>query len=406
MASVSHNKQTGRRCVQFKGVDGTRKTLRLGKMSAREADSVRIKVEALLASRISGMPLDREMASWLGAIPGDFFSRLAAVGLVERREGDASGGTRIGVFINRYIAGRHDQKPGTVKNMKVFAARLVGHFGADRDMRTVKRSDADAFAIWVRKKFAPSTAGRTIAVARHFFLAAIRAEVVNRNPFDGISTAGKADKTRQRFIDRDTIQKVLDACPDAEWRLFVALSRFAGLRCSSEHCRLTWGDVNWSAGRFRVTSPKTERYEGKGDRWVPLFPELRPFMEEVFEQAPPGTVHVISKRRWPHQGYHSEFERIIRKAGVSPWPKLFNNLRSSWQTELANHYPEHVVCRWMGNSRAIAMEHYLQVTDDHFQRAAQAGAADVRHPGDSTHNQTPLISAPPGTIQNTMDSSD
>ncbi len=62
--------------------------------------------------------------------------------------------------------------------------------------------------------------------------------------------------------------------------------------------------------------------------------------------------------------------RITAKAGIKPWPKLFQNLRSTRQTELAEHWPEHVVCAWLGSSRVVAREHYLQVTDNHFQEAA------------------------------------
>src|SRR5262249_27309734 len=34
----------------------------------------------------------------------------------------------------------------------------------------------------------------------------------------------------------------------------------------------------------------------------------------------------------------------------------------------------HVVCAWIGNSQPVAAKHYLQVTDEHFQRAAGASA--------------------------------
>ena len=61
--------------------------------------------------------------------------------------------------------------------------------------------------------------------------------------------------------------------------------------------------------------------------------------------------------------------RIIGRAGLKPWPKLWHNLRSSRQTELAETYPIHVVCAWLGNSRAVAQEHYLQVRDTHFAQA-------------------------------------
>lgn len=58
------------------------------------------------------------------------------------------------------------------------------------------------------------------------------------------------------------------------------------------------------------------------------------------------------------------------KAQLKPWPKLFQNLRSSRETELTQKFPLHVVCAWMGNSQAVAAKHYLQVTDDHFKAAA------------------------------------
>ncbi len=54
--------------------------------------------------------------------------------------------------------------------------------------------------------------------------------------------------------------------------------------------------------------------------------------------------------------------------------KLWHNLRASRQTELCREHPEHVVCYWMGNSRSVAREHYLQVTDADIQRALKQPA--------------------------------
>jgi hypothetical protein len=50
-------------------------------------------------------------------------------------------------------------------------------------------------------------------------------------------------------------------------------------------------------------------------------------------------------------------------------------MRSTRETELAEEFPMHVVCKWMGNSQPVAAKHYLQVTDEHFQRAAGMGEA-------------------------------
>jgi hypothetical protein len=62
----------------------------------------------------------------------------------------------------------------------------------------------------------------------------------------------------------------------------------------------------------------------------------------------------------------TRFAKIIAKAGVEPWPKLFQNLRATRQTELAGEHPAHVVCDWMGNSQAVASKHYLHTTEEDF----------------------------------------
>ena len=63
--------------------------------------------------------------------------------------------------------------------------------------------------------------------------------------------------------------------------------------------------------------------------------------------------------------------RILRKAKVNPWPKLFQNQRSSRETELLNEFPVHVVCAWLGNTPRVALKHYAQVTDEDFKKATR-----------------------------------
>jgi hypothetical protein len=67
----------------------------------------------------------------------------------------------------------------------------------------------------------------------------------------------------------------------------------------------------------------------------------------------------------------TEFKRIIKRAGLEPWPRLFHNLRASRETELAERFPLHVVTAWLGNTTEVAQKHYLQTTDEHFQRALE-----------------------------------
>ena len=181
----------------------------------------------------------------------------------------------------------------------------------------------------------------------------------------------QANPERFYFVTREEISRVFDACPDAQWRLIFALSRFVGMRCPSEHLRLRWCDIDWANNRIHITSPKTEHHVGGESRVAPLFPELRPFLRDCFEQAADGDEFVITRYREATQNLGTQGKRIVRQAGLKPWPKLFQNLRSTRETELAEDYPMHVVCAWIGNSQPIAAKHYLQVTDAHFSRAVE-----------------------------------
>ena len=61
----------------------------------------------------------------------------------------------------------------------------------------------------------------------------------------------------------------------------------------------------------------------------------------------------------------------IKCAGLKPWPKLWQNLRSTREMELADQFPAQVAAVWISNRMSVAMTHYLQVTEDHFKQAAQ-----------------------------------
>jgi hypothetical protein len=72
--------------------------------------------------------------------------------------------------------------------------------------------------------------------------------------------------------------------------------------------------------------------------------------------------------------------RFAFAGGVTFGPKLWHNLRSSRQTELTEVFPAHVVSAWLGNSERIAAQHYLQVLESHFEKAARQSARAVPEP--------------------------
>ena len=91
-------------------------------------------------------------------------------------------------------------------------------------------------------------------------------------------------------------------------------------------------------------------------------------VDERFRKA------AIGPSGWRNCNLRTTFEKIVKRAGLTPWPRLFHAMRASRQTELAETYPSHVVSAWLGNSEDIARRHYLMVTDEHYAKAA--GDAD------------------------------
>src|SRR5262245_55402571 len=92
------------------------------------------------------------------------------------------------------------------------------------------------------------------------------------------------------------------------------------------------------------------------------FSEVETALRELQELAEDDAVYVISRSRDPGVNWRTQFTKILKRAGLEPWPKLFHQLRISRQTELAAVHPLHVVCDWICNSRLIAQEHYLRST--------------------------------------------
>lgn len=226
-----------------------------------------------------------------------------------------------------------------------------------------------------KRRLSAVTVARRCELAKQFFRDAARGKLIPENPFEDVGGSPKANDDNSEFIEQATIAKVIDACPNAEWRLLVALSRFGGLRIPSEALTLRWEDIDLPGGRMTVHAPKTEHHHGKATRAVPIFAELRPFLEDVYDLAagaefvlPSLQREAVQRGDWRAVNLRTRFEKIIKRAGLTLWPRLWHNLRASRQTELEEHFRSHVVCAWLGNSEAVARKHYLKL-DSHFQKA-------------------------------------
>jgi integrase len=376
VATLSNS--NGRRVIQFPAIGGgprgKRATVRLGKVDAKTAAGVLLHVERLIVAAETQQPPPADTARWLGSIGGKLHGRLAAAGLVTPRTAPAPApAVAIGPFIDGYLKRRTDLKQWTLRNLGTTRLWLVRFFGEGRDLRSVTRGDAQDFHRHVRAELAGATASGLLKRSRMIFEDAVARELIAANPFRGIKAGGQANPARARYVPAADVERVVAACPSAEWRLVFALARYAGLRTPTEPQALRWVDVDWQRGRMLVHSSKTEHHQGRATRLVPILPALLPHLRDAFERAAEGAEHVIPSLRG-RENLRRRALKIVKRAGLDPWPRLFQNLRASCETDLTALVPLHVVCAWIGNTQLIAARHYLQVTDEHFAAVTGGGA--------------------------------
>ena len=68
---------------------------------------------------------------------------------------------------------------------------------------------------------------------------------------------------------------------------------------------------------------------------------------------------------------------------------------ASRETELAETFPAHVVCEWIGNSQRVAAKHYLSVTADHFRKAGVEDASESKGPAEAVQKAVQYAAAEP-----------
>lgn len=357
-----------------------RHTVRTGRCAKKNAETARNMVEKLVEARRLGGSIDGQTAEWLKAIDDTLRGRLAKVGLIDRQ-----GPVSLGAFIESYIQerkGRGNVGPATLVVWGHAQRNLEAFFGPEKDMRTVTAADADAWAAWLRtnEELSENTTRKRSQSAKMFFAVALKRKLLAENPFSGLVGTVVSVPERQFFITREMTNALTEQCHGPEYRLLLAMARYMGVRVPSEIVPLTWADVDWQNMRIVITSPKTKRHKGGAKRVCPIFPEVVPALREAWEAAPEGATSIFPSIRSATKNLRTWLERAIVRAGLTPWPRLWQNFRATRATELADQFPSHVAAAWLGHTERIADQHYRQVTSTHYEQAIRqpTGALPAR----------------------------
>lgn len=356
--------------IQFKDKSGYRQTIRLPKLQKRDAQQFKFHSERLNYAAISNGTPDDATGAWLTDLSDVLYRKLVKAGLATPKGTAAA--MSLKALCEKYLGERTDLKTPTREHLGRTRKQLYELFGEDKPISDLNAADAKRFQRWLGtdKGQSLNTVRRNCARAKQFLNYAVEARHIPANPFrvlKGLTVKG--NRAKHAYVTREQFAAVVAHCPDDTWKAIVTLARIGGLRIPHELTPLTWGDVLWDQGKLRVRSSKTE-HTGHGERFVPLWPELREALARLFEE--PGKPAKLSHEtifrflQGNRTNLRTTFGKILARAGITPWPKPFINCRSSRATELAQQHPSYLCCAWLGHTEAVADEHYRQIRDEDY----------------------------------------
>lgn len=367
MASLT-TRSNGSRFITF--YDGNRKmrTITLGKTPMRYAESIKIKVEDLVSATLHHYAPRDGTARWLANLDDKLYDKLANVDLVQPRARITLAG-----WLEQYLGEREgDLKPESLRKLKQTKTKLLAYFDNDTELRKITMQDAAGWRQFLKGLKLSEAAIKThCGNAKTMITEAVNRKLIAENPL-GMLKSGPTASKYTRYVTPDEIERVIDACPDAHWRLLFGLARYAGLRIPSESHLLTWADVDFEHGRLTVHSPKTEHHEGHEQRIVPITPKLMKLLQDRFDEAEDGEEHLVTITG--KGAVIRRVRQIWKQAGVEPWKRLWQTLRQSCEKEWAMSFPQYAVSKWIGHSITISGRHYANdVPDELFTKAADLG---------------------------------
>ncbi len=380
MSSIATSK-TGFRRILFYNEQKDRKTVHLGKVSLSIAKKIQTRLESILSAKLLGAPIPQDDATWLSKDGSFVREKFESVGLlVPAVSPPKKEYPTVKKYFDDFIkrAGK-TRKPGTVAVWEQVRDNVVRFLADEIRMDQVTRGHAKEFLDHLRgRELASLTIQKHIRITRQIFEDACDFELLSSNPFSRIRVTVGSVKSNVE-VPEATVKAILEVC-NPVWKVIIALSRYGGLRTPSETLSIKWSDVDWEKSKLSIPEPKVEHHEGRGVRQCPLFPELRKILKEARELAPLDAEFIVDKPAyraaantgtgWKNANLRTQFLKILSKAEIMPWKRLFHSMRASRQTELERQFPLHVVCAWLGNSPKIAQRSYLLVTEDDFRQAA------------------------------------
>ena len=355
---------------RIRGKDN-RKTIVLTEASSKEALAARDHVTHLEECNALGTPVSAATRKWLREMPPELHARLVEKVLVAHHRWEEDSKTVAGLCSHFLEWKAKTVEPESVNVYRKTTGMLERYFGGGMDITEIRPAQMDDFIAWAYGEVAKTTASRRIQTVKSIFRRAARQRWIDSRDywefFESVPKQTRTNPKRRHWVDADVFRRVMEHARTNEQRLIFALARWGGLRIPSELRGLTWDDVDREHDKIRIRAPKQKNHTYLIERWVPIWPEIRPHLDQQWDDAPPKTRHIILTHRSKNTSAHAGlFCRAAYRAGVTdspdarPWPKLWINCRSTRATELRKQYPAAVVNYWLNHSEQTSSTHYQQ----------------------------------------------
>lgn len=364
MVSVTKHKRGGY-YMEVRPLPGVRTTVYLGKITKALADKFKTNIVRLQQSQALNIE-DHEITLWACGLDESIKTKLRNAGI---RLPDTVKAWLVADWI-QHITDTYPGKDRTRKNLETARKHWDSYLGPKR-LSDVTVGDARNCVERILATSKPSHGVKLCERGRMFFERAVEHKLIEKNPFSGLKFGDKKhDKSRQSYIPKATILKIIEQATNQEARALIALARYCGLRIPSEPLALTWSDVDWELRRLRVPADTKT-----GQRTLPLF-EAYDYLRDIYDASLEGSTHVFNRARASSATtWRQWLESAIESAKLPQWEKLWVNLRASCRTDLEDEYPGHVCDAWLGHSSRVAKDHYAMVSPDHWSKASRTGAA-------------------------------
>ena len=324
-------------------------------------------VETLVYYRKNGTLVpDRAVVNRLTDIPAELQAKLANAGLINVTKSRTCQELWDACFKHKT-----DVKPKTLAGYRLYRKIFFETFSPNEP---IDKLTAEKLLDWktaLLTQYATASVAGILKVVKMVFAWAVEQDWLMKNPMQNVPRGSFINRENDRIVTMEEYAKLLDACPNQEWRTIIALVRIGGLRCPSELQRLRWTDVHWAENRFLVHSPKTEQHEGHRERLVPLFPELRAELEKHYSlDETKENEFVIEHYQKTSWNLYTPFQTIARRAGLAVIIRPFDNMRMSRSNEVVRDFGEAKENLWIGHSTQVMRDHYFRLSDDDFLDAA------------------------------------